>query len=93
MKSKPKLKSFYNVPMVYWSSTAERLEPEQLMELEREAVVHAVHYARLSEYLSCRHGCGCGDQGHDDAVKAQNKVAAKVRRALGFTLPRQDISF
>ena len=48
---------------------------------------------RFRAYLEYRSGSGCSDQGHKAAVKAQNSLAAKVRKALGFTYPKQDITF
>ena len=49
--------------------------------------------ARFREYLNTRYGHGCGDQGHKSAVKEQNKMARKIRAALGFTYPKRDINF
>jgi len=49
--------------------------------------------SRFREYLDQRYGSGCGDQGHADAVKAQNRVAAKIRKALGYTYAKNDINF
>lgn len=48
--------------------------------------------ARLTAYLDQRGGCGY-DQGHATAVKRQHSLATKIRRALGFSYPRQDITF
>ena len=42
-----------------------------------------------SVYLDTRYGAGCGDQGHDDAVKAANKALAGCRKVLGFTYPER----
>lgn len=50
---------------------------------------YIVCLARFREYIEQRDGAGCGDQGHEAAVKAQNKLATKVRRALGFTFPEK----
>jgi hypothetical protein len=47
----------------------------------------------LRGYLDMRYGHGCGDQGHDSGVDEANKLATKVRKALGFTLPKQNIRF
>jgi hypothetical protein len=44
----------------------------------------AVNAARIAAYLEQRHGSGCGDQGHEKAVKEQNRVARKVRQAMGY---------
>ena len=56
----------------------------KLQTLEQTLEGIATGAARLAAYLGQRHGYGCGDQGHDRAVRESNKVVAKVRRALGF---------
>ena len=48
--------------------------------------------ARATFYLKARGGYGC-DLGHETAVKDQNQRVAKVRAALGFTVPREDVNF
>lgn len=53
----------------------------------------SIHAARLMAYVETRYGMGCGDQGHQAAVKTSNRTVAKVRRALGFTYPKDDITF
>ena len=55
-----------------------------LPEMERELIGIAVCAARAAAYIGHRTGGGNGDQGHPKAVKAFNKVFAKVRKALGF---------
>lgn len=49
--------------------------------------------AMLRGYLDARYGHGCGDQGHQDGVKACNRLVAKVRKALGFTIAKRDLTF
>ena len=48
----------------------------------------AIHATRLSAYLNAR------AQGHTHtvAVRYQNSAAAKVRRALGYTIARADLN-
>ena len=44
---------------------------------------------RLSVYLESRsHG-----EDHQNAAKSANKAVAAVRKALGYSIPRQDINF
>jgi len=54
---------------------------------------HMQHCARLRGYLDARYGSGCGDQGHETGVKWSNALVKKVRKALGFTLPSNDVRF
>lgn len=48
---------------------------------------------RFRAYLDERYGHGCGDQGHASAVQNQNTIVAKVRKAMGFSIPRNDVRF
>jgi hypothetical protein len=52
-----------------------------------------IHLTRLRGYLDGRYGHGCGDQGHADSVKSSNKLVAKVRKALGYTIAKADVIF
>jgi hypothetical protein len=65
------------------------IKPNQLKDLADTAESFAVWLIRASVYLEARHAM----MGHDEAVKAQNRVAAKVRKALGFSYPKQDINW
>lgn len=94
-------------PMVDWQEMAERwiarapgkglLPPVEERISIQEAVNDLdgmiVQLSRFREYLEQRGGTGCGDQGHKSAVKAQNKMAAAIRRALGFTRAKSDVIF
>lgn len=84
---------FLTVSLADAAKLCEGMKASELDEACRELDHLTVMTARMSAYLSMRSGHGCGDQGHDAAVKHQNKVAAKVRKALGFTYPKQDINF
>jgi hypothetical protein len=55
--------------------------------LSDEASKTSVKLALLSEYLGCRGGYGCGDQGHEYALKQAKERARKVRKTLGHTQP------
>lgn len=62
----------------------------EAQQLVRMLEANAVEAARRAAYIEAR----CVDRrSHADAVKAQNRLATKVRRALGFTYPKQDVSF
>lgn len=66
---------------------------DSIQEVSRELDRLIIQAARLREYLDQRDGCGCGDQGHADAVMASNITAGKIRKALGFSQERDDIRF
>jgi hypothetical protein len=38
-------------------------------------------------YLMSRGAAGCGDSGHEEAMKEGQKHLKKVRKAMGFTAP------
>lgn len=42
--------------------------------------------ALVAEYMNYRIGFGCGDQGHESAVKAANKARKSVRKAFGYSV-------
>ena len=50
----------------------------------RELEGLAAKAAFVSAYLSARYGEGCGDQGHDYAVKCANRARRLVRKAFGY---------
>ncbi len=81
------------LPMVKWSAAIMRLNPEDRHELEDRCTREAIQLARLGEYVTCRGGDGCGDGGHTFAVKLQNRRAAKVRSAIGYTQAIHDVNF
>lgn len=74
---------------VDWSALYESLDTNQRYELERQLSQDAVQLARLAAYISRRQTGGK----HDDAVKAQNTAARKVRQALGYTYADDKITF
>lgn len=78
-----------DAPMADWPALYDALTTDQRREVDDQAAVLAVKAARLSRYFGRRTSGGK----HEDAVKAQNSVAAKVRQALGFTYKDSPITF
>lgn len=72
---------------VEWRAIVNRTA--DLAEAVRDADSQAVRAARIAAYLTARK-LGAA---HDKAVRESNAVAAKVRKALGFTIARDDIDF
>jgi hypothetical protein len=56
---------------------------DAIRELERSML----ELSRLHAYLEMRHGNGCGDQGHMDALKAIDKRQKELRKVLGYIRP------
>ena len=76
-------------PMVEWSEAIDARNHDQLRTLEHESTGLAVQAARLAAYTAARNE----GRTHAQAVKRQNTIAAKLRRALGFYNGRADITF
>lgn len=80
-------------PMVEWEAIADKLTTAERGELANTLNQIAQRATRAATYFEERYGYGCGDQGHATAVKKQNKVVERVRRVLGFSAPRLDVTF
>ena len=79
--------NFISVGFNHWDEAFKKIHPSKIQDLERTADGLCQQYALLSGYLSLRGAAGCGDHGHEDAMKEANKKLKKVRKALGFTYP------
>lgn len=82
-----------NSAPVDWQAIADAMTASERDEVSRKLENSAVWMSRAAAYFEERGGYGCGDQGHSAAVKVQSKQAEKVRRALGFSYPKQNITF
>lgn len=61
----------------------------RLTELAREMESKALHLIRQAAYLDAR-----GELvGHAGAVEHQNRRVKRVRKALGYTYPQDDLNF
>lgn len=77
------------LPMAGWDRHTSRKASYELHDLQSGLAGLCVHVARAAGYFGARsHG-----RDHRQAVKASNATAARVRRALGYTIPRDDINF
>lgn len=74
-----------------WPAAVEKLSGVERDDLARRLADFAQSAAWLSAYAEQRHGCGCGDQGHGDAVDSAKRAQAGVREALGFTYPNRGV--
>lgn len=82
-------KTINQIPMTKWEATYNRLTFDERRQQDDDAAAQAVRHARVSAYISRRLSGGK----HADAVKAQNRAAARVRVALGFTYKDSPIDF
>lgn len=84
---------FLSMALADMRAVADRMYHVDAGEYARTLDAIAVKAARMAEYLESRGGDGCGDSGHEAAVSASNRRAARVRKALGYTYPRDDVHF
>lgn len=76
-------------PPVTWEQIIDTSTPAQEGAIYDCADGLAQFLARLGTYASYRNMM----TGHKNAVKQQNRVAAGVRKALGYSYPKQEINF
>jgi cytidylate kinase len=93
MDSMKRAKQIMARPMVEWEAAADRMNARERAEIADALNQITQRAARAASYFEERYGYGCSDRGHAEAVKAQNKLVAKIRKALGFSYPKQDVSF
>jgi hypothetical protein len=77
-KYKDAYKMITEVAPVDLKDYVEKMKTQEMDLLRRELEGIAERAAFLAGYLDERHGYGCGDQGHDKAVKTANKNGRKV---------------
>lgn len=93
---------FLDAPPVKWDALVTKYNTKNQTDVEalHHAIVvlekFSVSVARLASYLRSRYLLsvhGDQDAAHAKAVKMQNKAAAQVRKALGYTSTKDDINF
>lgn len=82
-----------NLPLVEWEKALDETPSQKRADIASELAALVQEAARLYAYAQERYGYGCGDRGHADAVKTSNRLVTKIRKAMGFSYPRQDRSF
>lgn len=89
MKTETKLGEIAALPMSEWQQALATVPLEHMIAMRDEGEGLVVRLARLTEYVEYV----SAKQGHARAVKAQNKRAEKVRKAMGFAYPKADVAF
>lgn len=82
-----------SAPPVDWKEAVDAIPMVDRQEYERYLSAASVQAARLCGYLMQRGVAGCGDNGHNSGVDESNRYAKRVRKALGYTLPKDNIRF
>lgn len=78
--------------LVQAQAFADGLTESERAEVARHLEGAGRYLLRLSVYLEARSGFGCGDIGHDVAVKTQNGRARRISKALGYSAV-SDVTF
>ena len=76
------------LPPVQWDSFTAMLTPNQIERLADQLSSEAQALTRAAVYFETRR-----ISRHAGAVKAQNKAATVVRKVLGYTYPRDVLTF
>jgi hypothetical protein len=88
MKSnKEFLLMFLDAATCNWDEVWNQIPISQQQEVASLATSVAILCAQADEYANFRGVAGCGDHGHDKAIKEANKKAKKIRKAIGFSYP------
>ena len=86
---KPNVVAMLALPPVKWAEHCESLSGDDLYNLEVDLCRNIATMARLRGYVDAR-VCG-GD--HRSGVYSSNLFASKVRKLLGFSYPKDDMTF
>jgi hypothetical protein len=79
-------------PMVEWGCMLDRLSINDREQAVRDLDNLIERASRLRGYVDFRGVVG-SDRGHTKAVKNSNRLTTKIRRALGYTHPQQNLAF
>lgn len=75
---KAAMESFLDLSPIEWEKKVDELSGSQKDELRRYLEGISERAAMLAGYLEERHGYGCGDHGHKNAVKRANRNGKMV---------------
>ena len=68
----------FNMAPVELDEFASSLKGEEIHKIEMELEAIAEKAGRFASYLGERYGYGCGDQGHDSALKMFNQTGKRI---------------
>ena len=77
------------LPPVEWEAWLSRNTSDTVRKTCKQLERVAVQAARMASYLNSR----ADGATHLQALNGQNRIAERVRRAMGFTVPRDDLNF
>src|SRR5205085_11037432 len=76
-----------------WNETFSGMHGDDLRLLSNSLAQLSIKAARMSAYADTRGGEHHRDLGHEEAVKAQNEIAERIRQVFRFQQPRADLNF
>jgi hypothetical protein len=83
-----------NTAMVNWREAANLHSKDDLHAVSQQCDAIIEKATRLRAYVEGRGGrLNPNDLGHEQAVKLSNRLCEKVRRVLGYSYPKHDVTF
>jgi hypothetical protein len=76
-----------------WNGIFSGIHGDDLRLLSNSLAQLSIKAARMSAYADARGGEHHRDLGHEEAVKAQNEIAERIRQVFRFQQPRADLNF
>lgn len=90
----PEAAKALTAPMVDWRAAVDHLSPNAAQDLSKELDAIIERAARLRAYVEMRQtGNTLRDDLHTAGVKASNALAQKVRKVLGYSQHKVDVTF
>ena len=66
---------------------SKKINGGDLSEISDFLISQAIFLVELAEYIDYRGGAGCGDHGHEEAIKKAETKKKRVCKALGYSCP------
>ena len=80
-----KAKNLMKKAPIDWEKIVDKLSQNERQDLRESLENISERAGILAGYLDERHGYGCGDQGHDKAVKTMNRIGKIIHmKAFGY---------
>ena len=81
-----KIQKVLQAPIAEWPQRLMSVTDLQAAESELSSLIQRA--TLLESYLAHRYNTGCGDQGHGASAKHAQRTLIAVRRALGYSYPK-----
>jgi hypothetical protein len=81
------------LPLTKWQAAVDKLSHAERLDVQNDIDAVCEQSARLAGYIRARADATGGDQGHDKAVKNSTVMNRRVRKALGYLVPNNPVTF